>query len=190
MTFDPKKLLPQEITIKSNGNHLYRIGLSLFANGLTKKDRIIHPILLFIILSSVIIKCIVVILIPEEYEYLMTLIGDIFTQINLKIHGNMGTITFVTFAFLSQLLHYYEYKNNLKPTYLKVFDMISGKLSPLSIGLTNEADIHQMIKSIGFALKLCEVLTIILMPICVFALCLYSFTCYNNFWQYYYLYIP
>ena len=147
MTFDPKKLLPQEITIKSNGNHLYRIGLSLFANGLTKKDRFIHPALLAVNLLYLIIRCIVVILIPEEYEYLLPLIGDVHNPLNLKIHGSLAVLTFGTFALLSQLLHYYEYKNNLKPTYLKVFDMISSKVSPISVGLTNEADIHQMIKN-------------------------------------------
>ena len=104
--------------------------------------------MLFVILLSLIIRCIVVILIPEEYNYLLPLIGDVYNQINLKIHGNMAAITFLSFALLFQSLHYYEYKNNLKPTYLKVFDMISSKVSPISISLTNEADIHQMIKKL------------------------------------------
>ena len=62
MNFDPNKRLTEDIIIKSKGNHLYRIGLSLFANGLTKKDRIRNPICVTLIISSVVIRCITVIL--------------------------------------------------------------------------------------------------------------------------------
>ena len=63
--------------------------------------------------------------------------------------------------------------------------MISGKLSPISIGLTNEADIHQMIKSIGYAFKLCEVLTKNIFPPIVFINSLMALTLYDNFWRYF-----
>ena len=58
MNFNPKNVLPHEITIKSKGNHLYRIGLSLFGNGLTKKQRIIHLLLLLLTVLLALIRCI------------------------------------------------------------------------------------------------------------------------------------
>ena len=48
MKFDPNKCLPESLAIKSKGNHLYRIGLSLFSNGMTKKDRMFNLIFVFV----------------------------------------------------------------------------------------------------------------------------------------------
>ena len=107
MNFNPKKRLPKEITIKSKGNYLYKIGLSLFANGLTKKNRFIHPILLFIMSLLFMFRSIVVILIPEEYEYLLPLIDDLFIALNIKFHGNLLIIIVTVFSLLFQLIHYY-----------------------------------------------------------------------------------
>ena len=117
--------------MKSKENHLYRIRLSLFSSGLTKKDRIFHSISVFIIILTLIIRSVLVIQIPEEYEYLLPCIGDIFSRFNLKINGNLLVIICASIVLLSQILHYYEYKKNLKPSYLKVFDVISGSGSKL-----------------------------------------------------------
>ena len=189
MKFDPNKRLPEALVIKSKGNHLYKIGLSLFSNEMFVKDRILNPIFVFINVILLIIRSIVVILIPQEYEHLMPFIGDIFIGMKVKIPGNLIMITVGSFAIFSQLLHYYEYKKNLKPTYLKVFDVISGKIPPISIGLTNEFHIHLMVRRFKYLLRLCELSCNAIGPVVVIAY-VYGFASVNdNFWHYSYLYV-
>ena len=108
---------------------------------------------------------------------------------NAKLEGNKIIISIGFFALLSMLFDYYEYKNNLKPNYLKVFDMLSGSVTPISIGFTEEADILKMIKKFCFLLKSCESITKHSIPIASILTCCYAFSRYNNFWQYIYLYI-
>ncbi len=45
-------------------------------------------------------------------------------------------------ALISQLLNLWYYKNNIKPTFLQPLKVISGLVSPQSIGFTNESDIY------------------------------------------------
>lgn len=67
--------------------------------------------------------------------------------------------------------------------------MLSGSVTPISIGFTEEADILKMIKNFCFLLKSWESITKHSIPIASILACCYAFSRYNNFWQYIYLYI-
>ncbi len=44
----------------------------------------------------------------------------------------------------------------IKPTYFKVFEMMSGLVSPKSIGLTDNEEIYKMLKLYKILFKICE----------------------------------
>ena len=114
----------------------------------------------------------------------------------------------------SQLIYYYNYKNEIKPTFLKVFQMMSGLVSPKSIGLTNEKEIYKLIKLSKNLFLICEfvvkfavslfALTVTFLPYIInysamdtiifgipnsfiFTLCYYIYNI--NLWQVLYFYI-
>jgi len=84
--------------------------------------------------------------------------------LNIRIHGNFFILLLSLFSILSQLSHYYNYKKNIKPSYLKLFEMISGLVSPQSIGLTNEAEVYKIIKRSKMLFQLCHVICVIVIP--------------------------
>ena len=45
----------------------------------------------------------------------------------------------------SQLVYYYNYKRGIKPTFVRVFQMMSGLVTPSSVGLYRETDITRRV---------------------------------------------
>ncbi len=72
---DVDKPLPSVIAIKCAENHLYRIGLSLFASGSQTRNRYHNPFFISFIICVSIIKCLTVILMKED-KYKLLLIRD------------------------------------------------------------------------------------------------------------------
>jgi hypothetical protein len=72
---------------------------------------------------------------------------------------NVAIILWGILALFSQILHYWKYYKNESPSYLKPFEMISGLVSPKSIGLSNREDINQLLKRSKFMFKVSKLLT-------------------------------
>jgi hypothetical protein len=142
--FDVDKPLPSVIAIKSAESHLYRIGLSLFPSGSQTRNRYHNPFFVSFIICVSIIKCLIVILMKED-KYRLLLIGDFAHFLNARYFMNTCLILWGILALISQLLHYWKYYKNESPSYLKPFEMISGLVSPKSIGLINKEDINQLL---------------------------------------------
>ncbi len=143
--FDVNKPLPSFIAIKCAENHLYRIGLSLFSFESQKRNRFHNPL----IISDQMLKSITALLIKEE-KYRLLLIEDFDYFLNGRYFFNTTTVLFASLALFTQLLHYWKYYKNESPSYLKPSDMISGLVSPKSIGLINREDIKQLLKKSKF----------------------------------------
>jgi hypothetical protein len=139
-----EKPLPSVIAIKGAENHLYRIGLSLFSFGSQKRNRFHNPIFISFIISAQMLKSIIAILMKED-KYILLLIGDFDYFLNGRNFFNTATVLFASTALFSQLLHYWKYYKNESPSYMKPFEMISGLVSPKSIGLINREDINQLL---------------------------------------------
>ena len=52
---------------------------------------------------------------------------------------------FSLFPLTSQLIYYYNHRNGIKPTFLRVFQMMSGLVSPKSLGLTDGEEIKRLL---------------------------------------------
>jgi hypothetical protein len=155
---DVDKPLPSIIAIKSAQNHLYRIGLSLFSFGSETRNRFHNPFFVSFIISIQILKSITAILMKED-KYKLLLIGDFTHLLNDRYFINAAVILFELLALFSQILHYWNYYKNESPSYLKPFEMISGLVSPKSIGIMNREDINELLKKSKLMFKVSKLLT-------------------------------
>jgi hypothetical protein len=155
---DVDKPLPSVIAVKRAENHLYRDGLSLFSFGSQTRNRFHNPFFISFIISVQMLKSIVAILIKED-KYKLLLIGDLAYFLNGRYFLNTTIISFSSLALFSQFLHYWKYYKNESPSYLKTFEMISGLVSPKSIGLINREDIKQLLKKSKLMFKVSKFLT-------------------------------
>jgi hypothetical protein len=144
--FYSNKVLPPYIALKSVDKCLQKIGLSLFRDPLTKRSKIHNPILMFIIQSNFFLQFFVSLIIPEENRKQFLLIGDLGHFYKARVHCAIACCFMIQIPIVSQILHYYNYKNNVKPTYLKLFETISGSVPPQSIGLTKREDVFRLLK--------------------------------------------
>jgi hypothetical protein len=140
------KPLPTELILNSAENRLNKIGLILRSETYKKRSIFYKPLLVFGVNIILTVKYIVSLLLNEENDKLLIINGDFGHFFGAKVHLNVIVFLFVVLALISQLIHYYNYKNDIKQTYLKVFEMMSGLVSPKSIGLTNKKEIYKLIK--------------------------------------------
>jgi hypothetical protein len=59
-------------------------------------------------------------------------------SLNAKIHYNISGILITILVLFSQMIHYYNYKKGIKSLCFKPFEMISGLVSPKSVGLVEK----------------------------------------------------
>ena len=148
--FNPDLLLPQELSIDSVDEYLYRIGFCLTPNRHnTRRSLIFHPILITIVCIIFVSQRIASIFIDEPW--LLFLLCDIGHFFRMKIYFNFGFTLVTSFILSSQVIYYYNNKRDIRPTFLTLFHMMSGSVSPKSIGLTDE---EQVIKLISLSRKL------------------------------------
>jgi len=142
--FDATKLLPPDIIINSAETYLYRIGLSLFKQ--SERIKFYNPIFISFINIISIIRTIISLHLPEDNVKLFIINGDFSYFLGIRTHFNIAYILYILLALTSQIIHYINYKNDIKPSYLKPFAMMSGLIPPQSIGLTDKDKIYKMIK--------------------------------------------
>jgi len=144
--FYPKKLLPPNIQLKSVDSHLYKIGLSLFPNVFIKRRKFHNPLLIFIIQSYLLIQSLISLFSSENNPDFYIIIGEFAYYIDARVHIDIAASLITFLSIVSQILHYMNYRNGIKPSYLKPFEMMSGLVSPQSIDLTNKDDVYKIIK--------------------------------------------
>jgi hypothetical protein len=167
--FDPSQLLPPKVLVTSAGSHLYRIGLSHFPYGWKRRTKFHNPSLIALLsgkfVAIFVAKFVNSLMVSEENPELFIILFDFSYFLNARIHVNICGIFISILTLVSQLLHYIDYKKNLKPSYLKPFDMMSGLVSPKSIGLTNEVKIYKLLNISKQLFFICDIITKKLVPI-------------------------
>ena len=116
------------------------------------------------------LRCILSLSLSEENPEVFIWIVDFSYFINARIHVNTNIASWLIVALISQYLHYKNYTNNKHPNYLKPFQMMSGFVSPQSIGLTDRVQIIQFIKKSKRLLLITHIITSKLNPISLFIL--------------------
>ena len=163
--FNSSQLLPQNLVIVSAETYLYRIGLSLTTKSYVKRPKLNHPLLVFIVTVISIIKIAISLFFSENNKYYFIIVGDFGYLFGVRFLLNISAILYMLLALSSQLIHYYNYKNDIKPNFLKIFEMISGLVSPKSIGLSNEKEILRLLKVSKFLFIITKFISQNIIPI-------------------------
>jgi hypothetical protein len=153
---NPSVILPQEIIIETAGDHFYKIGLSQYKIGESQRSSLHNPKLIAIVVSLLLIRCIISLITPKEYEQVFYWMGDFTYYLKIRIHCNVGLISFFSSTLIFLFLHYLKYRKKIRPTYLKPFAMMSGLVPPRAIGLTNQEKIKKMMKNSKIYFSLCN----------------------------------
>ena len=169
-SFDPNKLLPKNICIGRNEDHLYRIGLCLTTETNAKRNAFHRPGLVFLMNLSFLIKNLICIRLKDEDKDLLLLYGDFSHFIGIRWHFNIACAFYTGFAIFMQLIHFYNHLKGIKPNYLNVIQMMSGRRTPKSIGLIDEKQIIQMTQTTKKVFLLARLNTQITIP--VFSFCM------------------
>ena len=151
---DPNKLLPKYMIILGADTHLYRIGLSLYSDENIKRHPLYNPILVFIIISHLSVR------LPIYLKYMNVkepefhvLIGNIgyFTGNTMIACIGFGALAII--ASSSQIINLYNYKYDIKPTFLKIFQMMAGMITPISVGINDRNLCYKLLRISKYLLK-------------------------------------
>jgi len=171
---DINKVLPQHLSIMSLDNHLYRIGLCITPYGSNKRRAFINtPIIVFINVVIYWFKFIACILITNEF--VLRVLADFAHFMAIRVHFNLAALLFTTSCILIQITYYYNYRNGVKPTFLRVFQMMSGSKTPKSVGLTNQTQIFALIRRTRILYKIIKLNNERIIPIMAFSLIILTF---------------
>ena len=145
---DLNKCLPPELTIESVDDILYRIGLCLTSvRDRPKRKLIDHPLIVFIIISLSLTERLITFSLSEENDLIFKMLSDMGYFIGVRQHFGAVLILNSSLLLSSQLIYYNNYRNGIKPTFLRVFQMMSGLVSPKSLGLTDEEEVRKLLKT-------------------------------------------
>ena len=154
MKLDPNKCLPPELTVESVDDILYRIGLSFDSlRDRPKRQKFFNPFLKFSFLSMYLLKEVFIISMNEENDLLFKIMGSFGHLLFVRQHMSLAIILANLLALSIQFVYYMNHLNGAKETYLGVFQMISGSVPPIRLGLTNEKQIRKIVKITKFGIK-------------------------------------
>jgi hypothetical protein len=154
--FNPSALLTQDLVIDSAGSHLYRIGLSLYSFGSESRPKLNKPLIILTVNTMVALRHFICQLLSGENRYQFELLSDWTYFLNGRQVLGVPVILIAFWSNITLFMHYWYYKNDIKPSYLKPFEMMSSLVSPQSIGLYNEKDIRKMMNRFEILFKLSD----------------------------------
>ena len=145
--FNPKFRLSEELRIVSAGTQFYAIGISLFKESrFPKRHPLHHPIYCFVIQMVYIIRSVIILMKPKADHDFYRMIGDFGFIFGTVAHFNATVIFTVLLSFETQLLNILNYWRGVRPSYMRVFNMISGHIPPEEVGLTDEKTVRDLIR--------------------------------------------
>ena len=153
------KLIPPEIIVEGIDDVLYDIGLSLTSTRdvQTPRKLIYHPLVVLSITALVVIQHVIAIFVDQDHRILLNLMGSPGDFFGVKVLTNWFLIQFTLISIFSQIIFYYNYVKGVDNTFIKIFQMMSGKRLPSSIGLKNQQDVFKLInitRKLNWVIKL------------------------------------
>ena len=147
---DVNKCLPPELTVESVDDILYRIGLSFDSIRDRPKRRLIdHPLIAFFIISLFFIERLITISLSEDNHFIFRALGSVGYFVGFRQHWDLVSILCSIFILISKQIYYQNFRNGIKPTFLRLFQMMAGVVPPKCVGLTDEVEITKLTKFTG-----------------------------------------
>ena len=153
--FDPTLLLKPELVIKSVDSHLYRIGLCVPTDDCSVKRSFVQkPLIILIILLIETCKIIAFSSISRiENESYRLYFGDEGELSGLGNFYHLISASYVSTTICCMLIHYWNYKKGIKPTYLQVFKVMAGLVPPKTVRLTDKSQLIWLIRRTKLVFK-------------------------------------
>ena len=118
------------------------------------------------------IRLITFMLLGNDNDWILNVLLDMGHFIGIRRQFNSFLVVFHLITMCSQLVYYYNYRKKINPTFLRVFRMLSGEITPKSLGLIEENKVARLAlitKWLYFAIKInnivFQIFTFILNPI-------------------------
>ena len=141
---EPNRLIPPELVIKDYDDLLYEIGLCRTSvRERPKRWPINNPKFITIMSLMSFVKSLVTLLVPESDPQIF---GDIGRYLSISVQWNLIFNLGQQIVITNKLNYYYNHRKGFEPTFLRVFQMMSGSVAPLSVGLTDNRDIRRLLK--------------------------------------------
>src|SRR5882724_8909736 len=156
-SLDVNKVLPNHLVIPSADNQLFKIGLCLTrTTNDVQREWISKPIFIAIITIIFTLRPMIrIVLSHEELKYFI-IFGDFAYLMGTTFNLNIGMSLFGLLNLIYELIFYYNYKNDIKPTFLVVFQVLSGSLPASAIGLTNDKMVYKLTKRAKILFNICN----------------------------------
>ena len=166
---DLNSCLPQDMIIEGVDDIFYDIGLSFQTNKdmPTKRNLIHNPIVILTFLLTLVILKIVTLNIIVNEDVWAIYLGDIGYMYGMKNLFNSFQIVINISPIIFLLINYNNFKRHIKPTYVTVFQVMSGSITPMSIGLNSEHDLKILLKATNNLLTINNFNCIAILPITV-----------------------
>ena len=140
---DHKKVLPENLVIKSAGVHLFKLGITdqyVYSGYYWKRDKIHSPFIIFIVQFIIDIRCLISVYHYNIYsEDLFFYLGDFSAFIpgvrSVRVHFDIAIILFVSISTISQFIHLLYSYYGIIYSWFKPFQMMAGMISPAKIGI-------------------------------------------------------
>ena len=141
----PNKLLPPELCIQSIDDILYSIGLCHHSiRDRPKRSVINKPIIILIVLLLQIPMRTISNYTDNETIYLLT--ADSGHYMAIKEYVNIMSILLSLMALFSQMVYYHNHRIGVKPTFIRIFQVLSGSITPSSVGLNHSTQVNALLK--------------------------------------------
>ena len=144
-------ILPNKLIIKDSGNHFYKCGLSpIRFDGQNESPyhryyRLVILVTYIIYITNGVISLIFAAYGDINYRIISIIIGDVFYNIpSIRVHWNVMVLHFAALGIITQIIHHNMDVN--ATSWFRIFNMMSGKIKPIDIGLTDEKIIMKIIK--------------------------------------------
>ena len=139
------------MAIDSIDDILYSIGLCHHSVREDKKRSAINSpkIILFVVISTMIMQTISLF---TDNEFTHLLLNELSLGMGIAFYASCLIIILSLMTIFSQSVYYWNYKRGIEPTFVRVFQVMSGSITPSSVGLTNERQVRQLF-SIGKWIK-------------------------------------
>ena len=134
----PEKCLPNQIVVKDVDDVLYRIGLCLTSvRERPKRLPIDSPMFAFAITSIFMMERVITCCIGEDNELVFRMLASTGYFLGIRVYFDIFFILCSILSAGSQVINYWNYKQGIDPTFLRLFRMMSGDVPPKELGLTD-----------------------------------------------------
>ena len=137
--------LPRHLVVKDVDDVLYRIGLCLTSvKEQPKRWLVDNPLLAFAVLSLFTSEKVITCSLSEDNELVFRMLASTGHFLGIRLYFDLYFFLCSVLTLGSQLIYYYNYKQEVCPTFLRLFSMMSGTIPPKALGLTDPEVVVRM----------------------------------------------